>query len=92
MVGPDVTAIVADADFVLSAWLVAMIAIAFGEGAIVGAVNNPFASTEPHAAPPQPCPGTADWTVQVTAVLPLPVTVAKNWRVLRVLVECATKA
>ncbi len=32
MVGPDVMAIVAEADFVLSAWLVAMIEIALGEG------------------------------------------------------------
>ena len=54
MVGPDVIAIVAEADFVLSAWLVAMIDIAFGEGATVGAVNTPLPSTEPHAAPPQP--------------------------------------
>jgi hypothetical protein len=54
IVGPDVMAIVADADFVLSAWLVAMIEMAFGEGATVGAVNTPLASTEPQAAPPQP--------------------------------------
>ena len=54
MVGPDVIAIVAEAHFVLSAWLVAMIEIAFGEGATAGAVNTPLPSTEPHAAPPQP--------------------------------------
>jgi len=60
MVGPDVTAMVADAVFVLSATLVAMIEIAFGDGAIVGAVNSPLASTEPQAAPPQPCPEIAD--------------------------------
>ena len=54
MVGPDVMAIVADADFVLSAWLVAMIEMAFGEGATVGALKTPLASTEPQAAPPQP--------------------------------------
>ena len=60
MVGPDVTAMVADAVFVLSVTLVAMIEIAFGEGATVGAVNTPLASTEPQAAPPQPWPATAD--------------------------------
>ena len=54
MVGPDVMAIIADADFVLSAWLVAMIEMAFGEGATVGALKTPLASTEPQAAPPQP--------------------------------------
>jgi hypothetical protein len=47
-------AIVADADFVLSASLVAMIEIALGDGAAVGAVKTPLASTEPQAAPPQP--------------------------------------
>ncbi len=60
MVGPDVMAMVAEADFVLSARLVAMIEIAFGEGATVGAVNTPLASTEPQAAPPQPWPAIAD--------------------------------
>jgi hypothetical protein len=60
MVGPDVTAMVAEAVSVLSATLVAMIEIAFGEGAAVGAVNTPLASTEPQAAPPQPWPATAD--------------------------------
>ena len=60
MVGPDVMAIVADADFVLSASLVAMIEIAFGDGATEGAVKTPLASTEPHAAPPQPWPAIAD--------------------------------
>ena len=54
MVGPDVMAIVADADLLASAALAAMIEIAFGEGATVGAVKTPSASTEPHAAPPQP--------------------------------------
>ena len=60
MVGPDVMAIVADPDFVLSATLVAMIEMALGDGATVGAVNTPLASTEPQAAPPQPWPGIAD--------------------------------
>ena len=60
MVGPDVMAIVADADFVLSASLVATIEMAFGDGATVGEVNTPLASTEPHAAPPQPWPAIAD--------------------------------
>ena len=92
MVGPDVMAIVADADFVLSASLVAMIEIAFGDGATVGAVKTPLASTEPQAAPPQPWPATADWTLHVTEVLLLSVTATKNWRVLRVLVERGTKA
>jgi hypothetical protein len=36
--GPEVTEIVPVADFVESAWLVATIEIAFGEGAAVGAV------------------------------------------------------
>jgi hypothetical protein len=44
MVGPDVMAIVADADFVLSASLVATIEMAFGDGATVGAVKRPLAS------------------------------------------------
>jgi len=60
MVGPDVMAIVADADFVLSASLVATIEMAFGDGATEGEVNTPLASTEPHAAPPQPWPAIAD--------------------------------
>ena len=60
MVGPDVMAMVADADFVLSAMLVATLEMAFGDGATVGAVNTPSASTEPHAAPPQPWPAIAD--------------------------------
>jgi hypothetical protein len=38
MDGPLVTTTVADADFVASAWLVAAIVIAFGEGAALGAV------------------------------------------------------
>jgi len=51
---------VADAVFVLSAKLVATIEMALGEGATVGAVNTPLASTEPQAAPPQPWPEIAD--------------------------------
>ena len=47
---------------------------------------------EPQAAPPQPWPATALWTVQVTLGLPVPVTVAKNCRVLGVPVEGGTKA
>jgi hypothetical protein len=60
MVGPEVMAIVADADLVLSATLVATIETALGKGATVGAVNTPLASTEPQAAPPQPWPAIAD--------------------------------
>ena len=60
IVGPEVMAIVADADFVLSATLVAMIEMAFGEGATVGAVNTPLPSTDLQAAPPQPWPAIAD--------------------------------
>ena len=37
IIGPLVSATVAEADFVASAWLVAVTEIAFGEGAAVGA-------------------------------------------------------
>src|SRR5580658_6099018 len=49
--GPLVMATVALALFVESAALVATTEIALGEGAVAGAVYNPFASTDPHAAP-----------------------------------------
>lgn len=42
IVGPLVIAIMADADFVGSAWLTAMTEIALGEGAEAGAVYSPF--------------------------------------------------
>ena len=90
--GPVFIVIVAVADFVESAWLVAVIEIAFGEGAAVGAVYSPFASTDPHAAPPQPCPATPLCTLHITAVLLVSVTDAKNCMVLSVPVEGATIA
>jgi hypothetical protein len=82
--GSLVSAIVAAADFVGSARLVAITEIALGEGATGGAEYRPLASTEPHAAPAQPWPATALCTVHVTPEFGLPVTVAKNWKVLSV--------
>ncbi len=78
IVGPLEIAIVAAADFVGSAWLVAITEMPFGEGAAAGAEYNPVAFTDPHAAPPQPCPATALVTLQFTAVFALPVTTAEN--------------
>jgi hypothetical protein len=85
-------ATVALALFVESATLVATTEIAFGEGAVAGAVYNPFASTDPHAAPPHPWPATALWTLHVTLVLTVFVTSAKNWAVLDCAPEGATNA
>lgn len=90
--GPLVSATVAEADFVGSAWLVAITEMAFGDGAAVGAVYRPLALTEPQAAPAHPWPATALAMLQLTAVFVLPVTVAKNCRVLRVPVEGAKNA
>ena len=92
IVGPLVSAIVADADFVRSAWLVAVTKIAFGDGAMVGAEKRPPAFTEPQAAPPHPWPATALSTVQVTLVLAEPVTLAENCCVLSTPVEGGTNA
>jgi hypothetical protein len=90
--GPLEIEIVADADFVGSASLVAMTEIALGEGAALGAVYTPLADTEPQAVPAHPAPLTAPCTLQVTLVLPLPLTCAANCCVLGVLVEGATNA
>jgi hypothetical protein len=78
--------------FVESAALVATTEIALGEGAVVGAVYNPFASTDPQAAPPHPPPVTPLCTLHVTLVLPVFATSAKNWAVLDCAPEGATNA
>jgi hypothetical protein len=59
---------------------------------MVGAVYDPLASTEPHAAPPQPWPATALCTLHVTLVLVVPVTLAKNCCVLGVAPDCGRNA
>lgn len=92
MVEPLVIAIVADPDFVGSASLVAVIRIAFGEGATGGAVNTPLASTEPQAAPAHPWPVTALCTLHVTAAFDVLLTVTKNCAVAGVAPEFATNA
>ena len=74
--GPLEIEIVADADFVGSASLVAVTEIALGEGAALGAVYTPLAVTEPQAVPAHPAPLTALSTLQVTLALPLPATCA----------------
>ena len=92
IVGPLVTATVALALFVESATLVAVTEIALGDGAAVGAVYRPFASTDPHAAPPHPWLAIALCTLHVTLALPVPVTLAKNCVVLKSAPEGATNA
>lgn len=92
IVGPLVTATVAVADFVGSAWLVAVAAMALGEGALAGAVYRPLLSIVPQALPLQPCPGTAPATLQVTAVFEIPLTAAVNCCVLPGWPSGATKA
>lgn len=92
IVGPFVTATVAVADFVASAWLVAVTATALGEGALAGAVYRPLLSIVPQAVPLQPCPGTALATLQVTAVFEIPLTAARNCCVFPVWPAGATKA
>jgi hypothetical protein len=47
---------------------------------------------KPHADPVQPCPATPLRTLHVTLLLPVPVTFAKNCRVLAEPPEAATKA
>lgn len=89
IVGPLVRAIVAKADFVGSASLVAVTEIALGDGAIVGAEYSPAELIEPQADPAHPAPGVALPTVHSTAVFASPVTVAKNCCELSVLVEGA---
>jgi hypothetical protein len=54
MTGPLVIATVADAVCVESATLVAMIEMALGDGAVVGALYKPVALIEPHASAEQP--------------------------------------
>lgn len=76
--GPLVNATVAVADLVESAALVAVTAISFGEGAVLGAEKSPVALTVPHAAPPQPSPATPLATLQFTAAFVVPVTCAMN--------------
>lgn len=80
--GPLEIAIIADADFVGSASLVAITEIALGEGAALGAVYTPLAVTEPQAVPAHPAPMTALCTLQVTLVFPVPVTCETNCCVL----------
>jgi len=90
--GPLEITIVDEADFVVSAWLVAVIRIELGEGAAVGAVYSPLALTDPQAAPPQPCPATPLWTLHATLVSVVPITFAKNCNVLGVPDDGATIA
>jgi hypothetical protein len=80
--GPLEIEMVADANFVGSASLVATSEIALGEGAALGAVYAPLAVTEPQAVPAHPAPLTALCTLQVTLVLPLPETCVANCSVL----------
>jgi hypothetical protein len=65
---------VAFADFVASAVEVAVTITVAGLGIEAGAVYSPVALMVPHDAPLQPAPE----SVQVTAVLAVPVTVAVN--------------
>src|SRR5271166_939666 len=65
---------VAEAVLLGSACDVAVTEIVAGVGTAGGAVYSPLASTVPHAAPTQPVPD----TLQLTAVLVGPVTVAVN--------------
>jgi hypothetical protein len=81
--GPLVSAMVAVADFVGSAWLVALSDIAFGDGAKFGAVKIPEFVTDPHAVPPHPAPATPLCTLQVTAWFAEPTTRAENCCVLK---------
>ena len=52
----------------------------------------PFASTDPQAAPPHPCPATPLWTLHVTPVFVVFVTLAKNCCVLSVAPDAGTNA
>jgi hypothetical protein len=85
--GPLEIEIVADANFVGSASLVAITEIALGGGSALGAEYTPLVVTEPHAVPAHPALLTALCTLQVTLVLPLPPTCATNCCVLGVPVE-----
>lgn len=90
--GPLEIEMVADANFVGSASLVAITKIALGEGVALGAVYVPLVVTEPQAVAAHPAPLTALCTLQVTLPLPLPATCATNCCVLGVLVEGGTNA
>lgn len=78
MVGPDMTATVAVAVSDGFATPVAVMLIAFGEGAALGAVKFPALSIEPHDAPAHPSPGTALEIAHVSPVFETPVTFAMN--------------
>jgi hypothetical protein len=65
---------VAEADFEVSAWLVAVIVTVLGEGTTAGAVYRP----EVVIVPTVEFPPTTLFTDQVTAVFDVPVTVAVN--------------
>ena len=64
------------ADFVLSAFDVAVTDTCAGLGMVLGAVYSPEELIVPHALPLQPEPV----TLHATPVLLAPVTVAENWR------------
>src|ERR1700735_2925528 len=66
--GPLVMVMAAVADFVVSAIVVAMTEVPLGGGATVGGEEGRVASAERQAAPAEPWPVTALWTVQVTLV------------------------
>jgi hypothetical protein len=72
--------------------VVAITEIAFGDGALDGAVNTPLALTVPQAAPLHPAPETADATDQVTATGVPSEASAKNCWVLGAPPVAATKA
>lgn len=78
MVGPDRTATVAVAVSDGFALLVAVMLMAFGEGAPLGAVKFPLSSIEPHDAPEHPWPGAALEIVHVMLVSDIPATLAMN--------------
>ncbi len=69
IVGPVFTATTAVSVTGGVASVVATTAIAFGDGAAPGAVNNPLELTVPHATPVHPEPGTADATDHVAGTL-----------------------
>lgn len=68
------TVTVADADLVLSCWLVAFTVTFAGEGTAAGAVYRPVAKIVPQVLPLQPAPV----TVQVMPVFGVPETEATN--------------
>jgi hypothetical protein len=70
----EVTVTVAEPDIVGYATNVAVTATCGGLGTLAGAVYRPLLVTVPHERPAQPLPD----TLQITAVLVVPVTVAVN--------------